>query len=320
MPLAVLFWGSVLTSLFVLTSFALLVWKFAPVTDWGYLFHLNFNYIGLALLLVFLYHTFDMLRLKTIAEGYRIKYSYSYAYATSLIATFGATITPAHVGGELIIFYMLKRLGARNSKIWGTILFKTVSGMSFFILALPFFVYYLFKNPAVLKKLTILGIIFLFFSLISYPVWKFFQKYKPQNSKHRKFLKTLKLYCLTVVYFWKKQKVLFLKACFYSILLYLTFLSFAPVLLKAFNVKLPLWKIYMIELPLVYAIFTSPSPGGSGIGELGAAALFADLIPDKVIGLFVILWRFFSQYFSAIVGGILFTYFVLKDWKSQKGV
>jgi uncharacterized protein (TIRG00374 family) len=70
---------------------------------------------------------------------------------------------------------------------------------------------------------------------------------------------------------------------------------------------------------LVYAIFTSPSPGGSGVGELGAAALFADLIPDKVIGLFVILWRFFSQYFSAIVGGILFTYFVLKDWKSQRG-
>jgi uncharacterized protein (TIRG00374 family) len=73
----------------------------------------------------------------------------------------------------------------------------------------------------------------------------------------------------------------------------------------------------MMELPLVYAIFTSPSPGGSGVGELGAAAIFQDLIAPSVIGLFVILWRFFSQYFSAILGGLIFSLYVLRDWKKE---
>jgi uncharacterized protein (TIRG00374 family) len=95
-------------------------------------------------------------------------------------------------------------------------------------------------------------------------------------------------------------------------------LSFAPVLLKAFGVKVSILKIYLLELPLVYAIFSSPSPGGSGVGELGAAAVFQDLIPPALIGLFVILWRFFSQYFSALVGGILFTLIVLEDLKEKR--
>jgi len=318
MPLVVLLWGSILTSLFVVASFGFLIWKFAPTTDWSYLLHLDYRYILLAFILIFLYHTFDMLRLKTIAEGYKIRYSYGYAYVTSLIATFGATITPAHIGGELIIFYMLRRLGVKPSKIWGTILFKTVSGISFFVLAFPLFIYYLVSNPEDIKKLLILAVIFAVFSAISYPIFKWFQKYEQKAGKQTKFVKLLKLYCYAVIYFWKNNKWLFLKACFYSVLLYLTFLSFAPVLLKAFHVKLPLIKIYLLELPLVYAIFSSPSPGGSGVGELGAAAVFQDLIPPSVIGLFVILWRFFSQYFSATVGGILFTLIVLEDLKKRR--
>ncbi len=313
MPLMVLFWGSVLTSLFVIVSFAILIWKFAPITDWGFLRQLDYKYLLLSFVLIGLYHTFDMLRLKTIAEGYKIRYPYRYAYATSFIATFGATITPAHIGGELIIFYMLRRLKASPRKIWGTILFKTVSGMSFFLVALPLFFYYLYANPRALEKLGILAAIFLIFSLISYPLVRFFERFEGGG----RFTKTLKLYCAAVIHFWRHKKGAFLKACLYSILLYLTFLSFAPVLLKAFNVSIPLTKIYLMELPLVYAIFTSPSPGGSGVGELGAAAVFRELIPTEALGLFVILWRFFSQYFSAIIGGFLFTLYVLEDIKGK---
>jgi len=53
------------------------------------------------------------------------------------------------------------------------------------------------------------------------------------------------------------------------------------------------------------------------VGELGAAAIFQDLIAPSVIGLFVILWRFFSQYFSAILGGLIFSLYVLRDWKKE---
>jgi len=314
MPLTLLLWGSVVTLLFVLGSFVFLIVKYNSTTDWSFLFNLDFRYLILCLILFFLYHSFDMLRLKTIAKGFGIRYSYKYAYATSFIATFGATVTPAHVGGELIIFYMLKRVGAKNHKIWGTILFKTVSGFSFFLIAFPIFIAYTISNEVILKKVAALLLILGFFSLISLPLVKWFQKNERFSSLNRK----LKLYCISLIYFWKFKKRAFIQACIYSILLYLTFLSFAPALLKAFHIKFALLDIYLLQLPLIYAIFVSPTPGGSGVGELGGAAIFQGLVPPSVVGLFVILWRFFSQYLGATLGGLLFTYILYRDIKEKK--
>ncbi len=315
MPLAALFWGSLITSGFVIISFAILIFKFSSTTDWSLLKTIDFKYIFVAFLLLFLYHSFDMLRLKTIAKGYNIDYPYTYAYQMSLIATFGATITPAHIGGELILFYLLRRLGVKTRKIWGTILFKTVSGFSFFLVAFPIFLLYTFSNEEILKKVFILIVIFILFSLVSLPIFKWFKGFE----RNGRFSKKIKLYCYTILHFWRHKKFLFLKACLYSVLLYLVFLSFAPVLMKSFHVEFNWLEIYLIQLPLVYAIFTSPSPGGSGVGELGSAAIFEGLVPPSALGLFVILWRFLSQYLSAFLGGVIFSLIVYRDWKAQKG-
>ena len=313
MPFALLFWGSLLTFLFVCASFMVLIVKFSTTIDWSILEKIDIRFIFLSFLLWFLYHSFDMLRLKTIASGFGIRYSYLYGYTTSFVATFGATITPAHIGGELVIYYLLQRLNVQNRKIWATILFKTVSGFSFFLIALPVFVIYTVSNEWLLKKLFILGIIFLIFSLISLPIFKWFKSWEKKNG----IPKGLKKYCLTVIYFWKKKRKLFIKACIYSILLYLVFLSFAPALLKAFHIQFNLLEIYLLQLPLIYAIFSSPSPGGSGVGELGSVALFEGIVPASVLGIFVIFWRFISQYLSALLGGIIFSFLVYKDWKEK---
>ncbi len=314
MPFAALFWGSLITSGFVIISFAILIFKFSSTTDWSLLKSIDFKYIFVAFLLLFLYHSFDMLRLKTIAKGYNIDYPYTYAYQMSLIATFGATITPAHIGGELILFYLLRRLGVKTRKIWGTILFKTVSGFSFFLVAFPIFLLYTFSSEEILRKVFILIVIFILFSLVSLPIFKWFKSFE----KEGKLSKKIKLYCYTILHFWRHKKLLFLKACLYSVLLYLVFLSFAPVLMKSFHIEFNWLEIYLIQLPLVYAIFTSPSPGGSGVGELGSAAIFEGLVPPSALGLFVILWRFLSQYLSAFLGGVIFSLIVYRDWKTQK--
>ena len=314
MPLVLIFWGSLVTFLFVLGSFLFLIVKYAPTVGWETLHSIDFKYIFLAFVLFFLYHSFDMLRLKTIAKGFGIKYSYKYAYLTSFVATFGATVTPAHIGGELIIFYMLKRLGVKSHKIWGTILFKTVSGFSFFLLAFPIFLIYTVSNQEVWRKVLILGAIFLAFSVISLPLIRWFKKSREDKSLFKK----LRLYCISVLYFWKNKKRDFIKACFYSVLLYITFLNFAPILMKAFHLHFNLWEVYLIQLPLIYAVFSSPTPGGSGVGEVGAVAIFQGIIPTAILGLFVILWRFFSQYLGATIGGIVFLTILLKDLREKR--
>ena len=318
MFLYILFWGSILTFIFVLGSFLVLVFKFGESTQWNYIFRLNFPYLILAIFLLFLYHTFDVLRLKTIAEGFKIKYPISYAYKMSFIMTFASTVTPAHLGGELAVFYLIGRLGFRKTRIFGTVLFKTLSGMSFFVISTPILVFYAISKPFILKKIMVLLLIFIFFSIISIPFIKWLKKMEP-SERQRKLKKRIKFYCLSLIYFWRYKKKEFIMASIYSILLYLTFLNFAPLLLYGFNVKVNLLDIYMLELPLIFAIFSSPSPGGSGVGELGGIAIFEQLIPVSLIGLFVILWRLISQYLSAFIGGILLSQLLYEDIKKTKG-
>jgi uncharacterized protein (TIRG00374 family) len=316
MFLYILFWGSILTFIFVLGSFLILAFKFGKTTDWEYIFKLNYLYLFFALLLLFLYHTFDVLRLRTIAKGFKVDYPFLYGYRMSFIMTFAATVTPAHIGGELSIFYLLGRLGVKRTRIFGTVLFKTLSGLSFFIIALPILVFYALSNPFILKKILILFLIFLVFSVISIPFIKWFRQ--AEEKKTRKLKKTLKLYCLALMYFWRHKKRELILASLYSILLYVTFLSFAPLLLFSLHIKANLVDIYMLELPLVFAIFSSPSPGGSGVGELGGVTIFEHLLPASLLGLFVILWRLFSQYLSALIGGILLSQMLYEDISRKK--
>ena len=88
--------------------------------------------------------------------------------------------------------------------------------------------------------------------------------------------------------------------------------------MKAFHLHFNLWEVYLIQLPLIYAVFSSPTPGGSGVGEVGAVAIFQGIIPTAILGLFVILWRFFSQYLGATIGGIVFLTILLKDLREKR--
>ena len=46
----------------------------------------------------------------------------------------------------------------------------------------------------------------------------------------------------------------------------------------------------MVLLNLV--LYFSPTPGGSGIAEAGFIVLFASLLPEGMVGIMAVLWRF----------------------------
>jgi uncharacterized protein (TIRG00374 family) len=103
-----------------------------------------------------------------------------------------------------------------------------------------------------------------------------------------------------------KRKRYVLLATLFSVLLYICFLLIAPTLILAFDKEVDILHSLFTQLGLLYAIFISPSPGGSGVGELGGLVVFANFLHPYEIGLFVLLWRFISQYMSAMLGGVLF--------------
>jgi len=58
---------------------------------------------------------------------------------------------------------------------------------------------------------------------------------------------------------------------------------------------------------LYFFLYFTPTPGGTGVAEGGGYLMFSSSIPTHVLGIFVILWRFFAIYVWVLIGGLLLT-------------
>ncbi len=314
-----IFYGSFITVCIIFATAFYILKKTFTKDLMSVFFTLEKRYLLLALLSMFFYHTFDNIRLFVLSRAMGLKYSFFYGYVISLINTFGATITPAHVGGEFISIYTLMRKGGKLHKVMSVITMKTITGMVFFILALPITLYALFKNPSQAKDLFELVAIVLILTGTIYILLRVFFRKNSSNGKLINKIKSLfKRYAVTMKIFLRDKKIHILVATISSILLYVCFTLVGVFLVKAFNTKADSLSVFFNQLFLVYALFISPTPGGSGVGELGALSVFSPFLEPFLVGVFAILWRFLSQYLSAILGGILLSILLLIDAKKLK--
>ncbi|MFN3976278.1 MAG: flippase-like domain-containing protein [Aquificaceae bacterium] len=315
-------YGTIFTLLLVLASLIYILKKSVSKDILLVILHIDKRYLFLSLIAMFLYHTFDNLRLFVLSRAMNLKYSFLYGYTISFINTFGATITPAHMGGEFMSLYTLSRKGGRLHKVMSIVTMKTLTGLAFFILASPYLLFYLYNNPKTsLKILTILFLSFLVFFAL-YLTFKTLSKRKSvENSKITQKVKyTLKRYVVVSRMFLKSKKFSLLVASLSSILLYVSFLASGALLVKGLNTQASFFEVMEHQLMLLYAVFLSPTPGGSGVGEVGAFYTFDMFLDVSLLGGFSILWRFITQYLSALIGGLLLLFILFKDSKRLKDV
>lgn len=115
-----------------------------------------------------------------------------------------------------------------------------------------------------------------------------------------------------------KLPLAFLLACISRISLF--FLPY-PIL-KGLGLSPPVGQVMIIQLLLTYLLLFSPTPGASGIAEGGGFLLFRPICPEYLLGIFVVLWRFFSYYLQVILGGIILARMASAgglELKKQKG-
>jgi len=301
--------------LILLASFSFIFVKTFTKETVHALLNLKRRYLLLSFLFLFLYHTFDNLRLLILSRAVNLKYSILYGYMMSLVNTFGATVTPAHVGGELAAIYMLLRKGASVHKVMSIVTMKTISGMSFFILGLPLLIWHLYRNPAEIAAVLRILLAVLFVSVMAYVVLNFIFKRNRERASVRKLRSSLRKYVNYLRIFGYKRRSYFAVSVVSSILLYICFLLIAPALVKAFGKDESFAELFLAQISLLYAIFISPTPGGSGVGEIGGLAVFGSFLEPFELGVFVILWRLVSQYLSALIGGLIFVLCLLKDMR-----
>jgi uncharacterized protein (TIRG00374 family) len=79
----------------------------------------------------------------------------------------------------------------------------------------------------------------------------------------------------------------------------------SATLLAGLGVETDALRVMALNLLLTAVLLFVPTPGASGVAEAGAAGLYAAVCPRPMLGVYVVLWRLFSFYLGALVGGIL---------------
>ena len=81
--------------------------------------------------------------------------------------------------------------------------------------------------------------------------------------------------------------------------------SIAPAILYGLGQTPSVVACLVMATLLLYVLAFVPTPGASGFAEVGAYSLFLLVADRSALGVFVLLWRFFTLYLGALVGGIL---------------
>lgn len=109
----------------------------------------------------------------------------------------------------------------------------------------------------------------------------------------------------TVKYFLQRRPLLLLYCFALTALLYSTKFTLAYFILRGLGVEADYWSVIAIQAVLRLMLYFAPTPGGSGIAELGIAVLMAALMESYLLPVFTILYRFFQVYLPGGVGALV---------------
>lgn len=89
-----------------------------------------------------------------------------------------------------------------------------------------------------------------------------------------------------------------------------------PIILKGLGYDPHYFRSYVMQTIFNLVIPYMPTPGASGIAEVGFASLFISFIPRGIIGIVTFLWRFTTFYLILLIGG----FFAMRElgWKRRK--
>lgn len=76
-------------------------------------------------------------------------------------------------------------------------------------------------------------------------------------------------------------------------------------LLYGLGIRADFPRVVGLNVILTAVLLFMPTPGAGGVAEAGAAALYSMICPKHMLGVFVVVWRVFSFYLGAIIGGLL---------------
>lgn len=294
---------------------------------WTALKKFNFGFLLLCFALWSLYIYMDGLRVQILscALGKRVSIRTALSVITS--GLFLAAVTPFQTGGLPVQLYILKKEDITIGKGSVVLLFRGILELLIFIFVVPliFFHYRGLMTSNITQALMrylfiIYGIVILLLTLLVFNPRTLKKALYRINFflKRRKIIKTKRLLRLfrrlflevedfrkSLRLYFSKQKFMLFLAFVVTVISYIALFLIVPVMLLGLGDKPPILEIIYLQLILKFLLFFVPTPGASGVSEAAFVSLLKRVSPVHLLGVVVVLWRLFTFYIGAAIGGFV---------------
>lgn len=240
-----------------------------------------------------------------------------------LTGAFLAAVTPFQTGGLPVQLYLLKREGVSYGKGTLIILLRAIFYALMMLIVLPFLFPFLIQqydstSIKILSKYSLIVypvIVFIIALVLIKPniIKRFLYRLAFMGGKRRekavklihRLFKEIKEMKDGFWHFVREKKWHSLASFFLTFIAYIPYFFIAPLLLKGMGIDVVFIRIAFLQLVVILFTFFSPTPGATGVSEGVFAIMFLSIVGKGLLGVFTILWRFFTFYLSSIAGGII---------------
>ena len=258
---------------------------------------------------------FDGLRLITLADVTGAKLTLKQVVNVVLSNYFLALVTPGASGGAIAQIMFMRKAGVPLAKATVVVLVRTVMSIFFLILLVPVVLHNDSDIGEWMAPSVIMTVSVLFTSL---PVLVFFLMRTQYPEKWldkltSKFSYTTRQNCFIWYEEFKnafkimaKHPLKVLRAFIESGLSLLGIYATVPAFFTGLNnFSFDLFEVMGRMILLNLVLYFSPTPGGSGVAEVGFVALFSNILPDGVVGIMAVMWRFAAEYLPFLLGAFV---------------
>lgn len=294
----------------------------------GNLLAVGLSTLVLSLLLVVGSWVVDALRLKILASAMGGQVRFIDALKMTVMGSFMAGVTPFDTGGEPLKVYFLHRrglsIGAATAVVaLGSFLHAT-SRFGLWLLV-PVTVILTGNNleiPPVMKTTLAVGIsVYVLFLglIIAVILWPEGVELFTRKLFQLKWLKQLVPEPTVTAILEKARTSAYdfrdgvrrvkssgshaLLATLLSVAYWVLVISVPVLIVREMVPQVSCSQVFFVAMTLYLVMAYVPTPGSSGGAEAGSAYFFASILPSKLLGGFIIIWRFVTYYFTLLVGG-----------------
>ncbi len=263
---------------------------------------------------------FDGLRLAVLSRVGEHRLSVLNSIEVIYLGYFMAAITPFQVGGLPVQLYLMNGWGISPGKASSLLLMRGFLFYGILLATAPLITARMGGWTTLTQVLSgyiwlvILVAAFLIVVSVVFPnflrVWR---ERLTQIAKPNLFQKVL-VWALTEFGEFVKGVKFYLKPRYYGWLIFGVFLTvftlfalfaMSATLLAGLGLKFHFGRVMGLSMLATSVLLFVPTPGASGVAEAVGAGLYSMVCPKHLLGVYVVLWRFFSFYLGALVGGII---------------